>query len=109
MTEDQSFPPTGYNIDSALARQEVYRLLCYIYASKHIADLDKPLLNLLCCDFEETEVTRTLINTAIIVRLFLDSKGPDASSNTESAAGELTPDVNAPQKIKVDPEIQTVV
>jgi hypothetical protein len=83
----------GHNLDLKQVRLDIYRLLCYFEASKPIATLSDTnsdfLMQGLFDEFMSDEVSRILLECAIVLRMIDDESESDIEEKDPFNCGEL--------------------
>ena len=95
----------GHNLDLKQIRLDVYRLACYFEASRSFAEQslanDSELfINRLPLEFMEDEVSRTLLQSAIILRILDDESEADKDEKNPFYCGTLS-SKNGRQKLSL--------
>ena len=97
--DHESFRREGFFFDRNLFRLDLYRLITCFYSSitfaENIEDHDFDSIKVLQSDFEESEITRLLVNIAVTARI-MDDRENNVTSGLSCECGELISDLSKP-------------
>jgi hypothetical protein len=97
----EEFNPPGYQLDTRPYILELYRLLCMVMADERIARLGYPIdsaISRLRDEHVYNEVKRTLISSAVALRICLDESHPQEFAHLKTNCGKLYPNWSKQKK-----------
>ena len=84
----EEFNPPGHHFDSGAYTLDLYRLLCMVLADERVAKLGprSSVISRLRDEYLDKEVKRTLISSAVALRIWIDERDPRAFADLKTRA-----------------------